>query len=100
MQVAGPTEPSPTMPPVIRAALFDFGGVILSSPFDAFAAYEREHDLPEGFLRRVNATEPDTNAWARLERGEIGLDQFGEVFSVEAEALGHAVDGQAVLGLL
>ncbi len=47
---------------MIRAALFDFGGVILSSPFEAFAAYEAEHGLPADFLRTVNATDPDTNA--------------------------------------
>jgi putative hydrolase of the HAD superfamily len=88
------------MPPVIRAALFDFGGVILSSPFDAFAAYEADHDLPPGFLRRVNATDPDTNAWAQLERGDVDLDQFADLFSAEAEALGHPVDGHEVLALL
>ena len=88
------------MPPVIRAALFDFGGVILSSPFDAFAAFEQEHELPEGFLRKVNATDPDTNAWARLERSEVDLDQFAELFGIEAAALGHPVDGHEVLALL
>lgn len=88
------------MPPVIRAALFDLGGVILSSPFEAFAIYEREHDLPDGFLRRVNTLDPDTNAWARLERGDVDLEQFGDLFSAEALALGHVVDGHQVLGLL
>ena len=29
--------------PEIKAVLFDFGGVILSSPFDAFSRYEAEH---------------------------------------------------------
>ena len=85
---------------MIRAALFDFGGVILSSPFEAFAHYELTHDLPPGFLRRVNATDPDTNAWARLERSEVSFDEFGELFSDEAAALGHRVDGHDVLGLL
>lgn len=85
---------------VIRAALFDFGGVILSSPFDAFARHEREHGLPEGFIRRVNATDPDTNAWARLERNHISLDEFVEAWEAEARALGHEVDGRAVLALL
>jgi len=85
---------------VIRAALFDLGGVILSSPFEAFAEYERVHDLPAGFLRQVNATDPDSNAWAQLERGSVDLTQFGDLFSAEAEALGHEVDGHAVLGLL
>jgi putative hydrolase of the HAD superfamily len=88
------------MPPVIRAALFDFGGVILSSPFEAFARYERDHDLPDGFLRTVNATDPDTNAWARLERSEVDLAGFAQLFTGEAMALGHHVDGADVLGLL
>jgi putative hydrolase of the HAD superfamily len=88
------------MPPVIRAALFDFGGVILSSPFDAFAAFEREQDLPEGFIRKVNATNPDTNAWARLERSEVNLDEFAELFTDESAELGHRVDGHEVLALL
>jgi putative hydrolase of the HAD superfamily len=85
---------------VIRAVLFDFGGVILSSPFEAFAAYERRVGLPEGFIRSVNATNPDANAWARLERSELGLDEFIGAFEQEAAALGHRVDGAAVIACL
>jgi putative hydrolase of the HAD superfamily len=84
----------------IRAALFDFGGVILSSPFEAFARFERERGLPVDFLRTVNATAPDTNAWACLERSELTVDEFGERFAEESRALGHEVDGRDVLGLL
>src|SRR6056297_2812900 len=76
-------------PDVIRAALFDFGGVILSSPFEAFARYERANELPEGTIRRINATDPDTNAWARLERSEVDLAGFAELFEAEAASLGH-----------
>lgn len=86
--------------PPIRAALFDFGGVILSSPFEAFARYEADHGLPAGFLRTVNATDPDTNAWARLERNEIDLDEFCEAFEAEALALGGEVVARDVLALL
>ncbi|HSL58416.1 MAG TPA: HAD-IA family hydrolase [Acidimicrobiales bacterium] len=85
---------------MIRAALFDFGGVILSSPFEAFARYERARGLPEGTIRHINATNPDTNAWARLERSEVDLDGFAELFAAEAAALGHDIDGHAVLELL
>lgn len=85
---------------MIRAALFDFGGVILSSPFEAFATFERERGLPADFLRTVNATNPDANAWAKLERSECTLDEFGALFAAESAALGHAVDGADVLGLL
>lgn len=84
----------------IRAALFDFGGVILSSPFEAFADYEGRHGLPRDFLRTVNATDPDTNAWARLERSEVSPTEFGPLFAAESRALGHEVDGGAVLSLL
>jgi putative hydrolase of the HAD superfamily len=84
----------------ITTALFDFGGVILSSPFEAFARYEEERGLPPGFLRRVNATDPDTNAWARLERNEVDLDEFSALFEAEALALGGEVRGMEVLALL
>ncbi len=81
----------------IRAVMFDFGGVISSSPFEAFARFEAEHGLPDGFVRAVNATNPDDNAWARLERSEIDIDAFSAQWTAEARALGHEVDGRLVL---
>jgi putative hydrolase of the HAD superfamily len=82
---------------VIRAVLFDFGGVISSSPFEAFGHLETERGLPADFIRTVNATNPDTNAWAKLERGEVDLETFGSLWSDEARALGHELDGRLVL---
>ena len=84
----------------IRAVLFDFGGVILSSPFDAFAAYEAEHDLPDGLIRRINTINPDDNAWAKLERSDVDAAGFAELFTAEAAALGHELNGADILGLL
>ena len=81
----------------LRAVMFDFGGVISSSPFEAFAHLEAERGLPAGFIRTVNATNPHDNAWARLERSEIALDTFGELWAEEANALGHDLDGRLVL---
>ena len=80
--------------------LWDFGGVILDSPFDGFARYEEDHGLPAGFLRTVNAANPDDNAWARLERGEVGLDEFAALFEQEARAAGGNVEAAGVLALL
>lgn len=80
--------------------LFDFGGVILTSPFEAFAAFEARRGLPDGFLRSVNAANPDGNAWARLERGELSLADFDVAFANESEAMGHRVAGNDVLALL
>ncbi len=85
---------------MIRAVLWDFGGVILSSPFEAFNRYETENGLPLDFIRTVNATDPDTNAWALLERSEIDAVEFDTRFATESEALGNRVPGADVLGCL
>ncbi len=84
----------------MAAVLFDFGGVVLSSPFEAFAHYERDHGLPEGTIRGLNATNPDSNAWAALERSEVDLAGFAERFEAEAAAAGHTVDAREILALL
>ncbi|MEC7878859.1 MAG: HAD-IA family hydrolase [Actinomycetota bacterium] len=85
---------------MISAVLFDFGGVITSSPFDGFAAYEKEADLPEGLIRKINSTDPDTNAWAKFERSQITREDFLELFASEAAALGYTVDSERVLQCL
>ncbi|WP_298726262.1 HAD-IA family hydrolase [uncultured Ferrovibrio sp.] len=84
----------------IKAVLWDFGGVILSSPFDAFRQYEERCGLPRDFLRKVNATNPHTNAWACFERGEIDAERFGEMFLAESTALGFPVHGRDLLPLI
>jgi putative hydrolase of the HAD superfamily len=82
------------------AVLWDFGGVITSSPFDAFSRYEQANGLPAGFLRGLNTTNADTNAWAAFERGEIDLATFEARFESEAEVAGGAIDARAVVSLL
>ena len=85
---------------MIRAVLFDFGGVVLSSPFEAFAHYERDNGLPDGFIRQLNATNHEDNAWAHLERGDVDIEGFAELFEDEARRAGHEVDAHAILALL
>jgi putative hydrolase of the HAD superfamily len=85
---------------VIDAVIWDFGGVISSSPFEAFARFEAARGLPRDFLRTVNANNPHENAWARLERSELDLPGFDEAFAIESRALGHEVRGADVLPLL
>lgn len=84
----------------IRAVLWDFGGVILSSPFEAFRRYEAEKGLPTDIIRTVNATNPDSNAWALLERNDISPEEFDSLFATESQALGHRIPGADVLALL
>ena len=81
----------------IEAVLWDFGGVILASPFDAFARYEREAGLPENFIRGLNARNADSNAWARMERSDITTAEFVVAFEAEARQAGHVLDGRRVL---
>jgi putative hydrolase of the HAD superfamily len=79
------------------AVLWDFGGVILTSPFEAFRRYEKEAGLPEDFIRMLNARNPDANAWAKMERSEVTLAEFVALFEAEAAAHGHKLDGWRVL---
>ena len=91
--VSAPTPP-------IRAVCWDFGGVISASPFEAFTRYEERRGLPAGFVRTLNATNPHTNAWSKLERSEVGLEEFCQLFEEEARAAGGEVSGREVLELL
>jgi putative hydrolase of the HAD superfamily len=84
----------------LRAVLWDFGGVLTTSPFDAFLAYERANSLPSGFIRGLNATDSDTNAWARFERNELDVDGFAAGFEAEATAAGGRVDARELLAVL
>ncbi len=84
----------------VAAVVFDLGGVITESPMLAFAAYEAEAGLPDGLIRRLNSTDPDTNAWARFERNELDVEGFVGAFEAEALAAGHRVDARRVLAAL
>lgn len=85
---------------MVAAVMFDFGGVITSSPFEGFCRYEGDQGLPAGFLRSLNATNADDNAWARFERNEVSLDEFCDLFEAEARRAGAQVDARKVLTML
>ena len=85
---------------MIKAVFWDFGGVITSSPFESFNRFEANNRLPENFLRTVNSTNPDNNAWAKLEKNEVSIEEFSDLFLEESKALGHPVPGKEVIALL
>lgn len=85
---------------MFKAVLWDFGGVITSSPFEAFNRFEEKHGLPTDFIRGINATNPETNAWAQLESSKISVEEFDSAFAEESEAQGFHVRGKQVLDLL
>lgn len=85
---------------MIEAIIWDFGGVITTSPFEAFNHYETENGVPLNFIRMINSTNPDSNAWAQFESNKISLDEFDMLFAVESKAAGFEVSGKDVIGLL
>jgi putative hydrolase of the HAD superfamily len=85
---------------MIEAVIWDFGGVLTSSPFEAFARYETERGLPTDIIRRTNAANHLENAWAKFERAEVDIAAFDQLFAAESLALGAEVRGQDVLPLL
>jgi putative hydrolase of the HAD superfamily len=85
---------------MIEAVIWDFGGVITTSPFEAFMRYETERGLPADIIRRTNAANHLENAWAKFERAEIDAEAFDELFAAESRALGAEIRGKDVLPLL
>jgi putative hydrolase of the HAD superfamily len=85
---------------MIEAVIWDFGGVLTTSPFEAFARFETERGLPADIIRRINADNHLHNAWAQFERAEIDIETFDRLFAEEARALGAEVRGKEVLPLL
>jgi len=85
---------------MFEAVIWDFGGVLTSSPFEAFARFEAEHGLPADIIRRTNAANHLENAWAKFERAEVDIETFDKLFAAESLALGAEVRGRDVLPLL
>src|ERR1700747_3420476 len=85
---------------MVEAVIFDFGGVLTSSPFEAFARFERERGFPADIIRRTNAANHLENAWAKFERAEIDVEAFDKLFAEESRTFGAEVRGKEVLPLL
>ena len=85
---------------MIEAVIFDFGGVLTTSPFEAFSRFETERGLPVDIIRRTNAANHLENAWAKFERAEVDIEAFDQLFAAESLALGAEVRGREVLPLL
>ena len=83
-----------------KAIIWDFGGVITSSPFDAFNEFEEVNGLPKDIIRTINSENPDMNAWAQFESNSITIGQFNDLFLKEAKAKGFDIKGRDIIKLL
>ena len=84
----------------ISAILWDFGGVLTTSPFEAFNVLEESIGAPKDFIRSINATNPESNAWAQFESNQVSFDEFDQMFAEESAARGHRIPGSEVIARL
>jgi putative hydrolase of the HAD superfamily len=83
-----------------HAVIFDLGGVVYPSPFEAFDAYDVATGLAPGTVRALIRTSSETGAWAALERGELTLSEFYARLGSEAAAAGFSLDGERLMGMV
>lgn len=81
----------------IRAVIFDLGGVVFPSPFEAFDAYEHDRGLPVGSVRALIRVSSETGAWAALERGHLSMAEFHAALDEEARLAGLAFEAEALM---
>ena len=81
----------------ITAVIFDLGGVVLDSPLAVFAAYERELGLAPHTLNKAIVAAGTGGAWARLERGELTMQEFCVAFDRENAAIGITVSSATLM---
>jgi putative hydrolase of the HAD superfamily len=81
----------------VRAVIFDLGGVVFPSPFEAFDAYEHDRGLPAGSVRGLIRVSSETGAWAALERGELTMTEFHDALDAEAELAGFALEAEQLM---
>lgn len=86
---------------MIRAVLFDFAGVLTTSPFAGIAAHEADLGYPRGSLRHLllgdyGATD-NAHPWHRLERGEVTTQEFWTDLVARADAAGTPIELGAFL---
>src|SRR2546426_8837210 len=80
-----------------RAVIFDLGGVVVGSPLEAIAAYERSLGIPAGFINRVVVATGPAGAWSRLERGELTLEAFYPAFERDCATAGCSIAARALM---
>ena len=81
----------------IAAVVFELGGVVMESPLHAIDRYERDHGLEPGAINRASVAAGEEGAWARLERGELAVEEFYAAFEAECRERGVEVSGSRLM---
>ena len=70
---------------------------MIGSPLHAIAAYERELGLEPNAVNHAVVRSGPAGAWSRLERGELGLEDFYPLFEADCRALGVVIDAREMM---
>jgi putative hydrolase of the HAD superfamily len=81
--------------PAYRAVIFDYGGVISTSPLLGMQAYCERENVPMDAIRQLFASHD--GAWSRFETNSISREEFVQAFEAEARANGYTLDGWGFL---
>ena len=81
----------------VKALIFDLGGVVLESPFHVMKLFARESHIDPNQLVRILNYSSAESPWAKLERGEITRETFGEAIETEAKGEGLSFSGIGIL---
>ncbi|ORX46762.1 HAD-like protein [Hesseltinella vesiculosa] len=65
---------------VIKAVIFDMGGVCVGSPMTGIHKYELAHNLPRNYINVAIVHQGEQGAFQQLERGELTLRVFYKKF--------------------
>ena len=72
----------------IEAVLWDIGGVLTASPFEAFNQFEAANGFPPDFIRGVNATNaPDVESASDQTRAAAVISSAGRGAAVQTAKL-------------
>ena len=86
---ATPLDAAPVEVAPVEAVMFDFTGVLTTSPFDAVADLERRSGIAPGALLRVllgDYAGDGDHPWHRMERGEVPFADYAAALPALAAA--------------
>lgn len=81
----------------VAAVIFDFGGVLVTSPFDMMGRAGRASGVDEGVMLELLMGDygaDDDHPWHRLERGEISFGDYAVDLQQRAAAAGIDLSGR------
>ena len=72
----------------IKIVLWDYGGVLTESPIKNFQKFENDNNYTLNTIIKINSDNKYDNAWAKLEKDEISIEEFSTLFKQEAKKFG------------